>query len=402
MGILSRLFGIKSKAPDIDGPPGSAERWLDWTVLTGQPDTAENPYVYRCKELRATAVSSLHPIVYDRDGNELKDHPLRRVLEMPNPTSTWRQLIYDVQVDLATWGNAFILPITTIKGVSELWRIPADRVAPEYTGDIFHLVSRWIVNSGKNTLYVRPEDIIHIHTQLNAGGVMGISPLAAAKMSISNQNESRAWNSAILNNGAKPSLIVQDPHEMTPEQFADFKQRINAGNAGIRNAGRIVVLDDGKTASTAGFTAVDMDFANGIVLTAREIAVAFGVPPENIGDSANKTYANAQEANKEFAMHTVVPLAQMTYEPISALCRRYHPDIGSVGFDMEEIDALKGDQTAMMQALTAANYLTINEKRARMSYEDIPGGDVVLQPLGQAPLDEVATDIDSIMGQEET
>ena len=142
--------------------------------------------------------------------------------------------------------------------------------------------------------------------------------------------------------------------------------------------------------------------ANGIVLTAREIAVAFGVPPENIGDSANKTYANAQEANKEFAMHTVVPLAQMTYEPISAYIKRYHPDIGSVGFDIEEIDALKGDQTAMMQALTAANYLTINEKRARMSYEDIPGGDVVLQPLGQAPLDEVATDIDSIMGQEET
>ena len=310
--------------------------------------------------------------------------------------------MYDIQIDIASTGNAYILPMVTVKGVTELWRIPPERVAFTATGDIFRPVEEWIVTTGTSSMHIAPENFIHVHTQLGADMVLGISPLDAAGLSIRNQNDAREWNSSVLNNGAKPTLIIQDPETMTFEQFQDFKAKAQGNNGGKSNAGKIMVLDGGKTASTAGFNATDMDYNNGIVLSAREICIAFGVPPEHLGDSANKTYSNMQESSKFYAMHTVIPLADMVFEPLTAFMRKYYKDFDKIGYDQEDIDGMKSDVTTILTALTNANFLTVNEKRARLSYDEVEGGDVILQPLGQAPLSEVATDINGLMDDGES
>lgn len=397
MGLIDRLFQRKAQPRTTQG------QWLEFLDGAGMIGSAsENPYVYRCKDLRATAVSSLRPIVYDKEGNELYNHPLNQLLDRPNPRSTWRQFMYDVQIDIATTGNAYILPMTTIKGVGELWRIPPERVTYTATGDIFHPIDEWMISTGTSSISVHPDNLIHVHTQLGPDMILGISPLDAAGLSIRNQNDAREWNSSLLNNGAKPTLIVSDEHVMTMEQAQDFKSKLNLGFAGKKNAGRIMLLDGGKTASTAGFSATDMDYSNGIVLSAREIAVAFGVPPEHLGDAANKTYSNMEEGSRFFATHTVIPLADMVYEPLTAYLRRFYADFDSIGYDREQIDGMSSDGTDIIRALNDATFLTINEKRARMSYQSVEGGDVILQPLGQAPLTEVASDIDSLMDDGET
>lgn len=395
MSFLSRLFEKKS------AQPMTQTGWVDWLDMTGHT-VSENPYVYRCKDLRATSVASLHPIVFDKDGNEIPNHPLNVLLDRPNQRSTWRQFMYDIQIDIASTGNAYILPMVTVKGVTELWRIPPERVAFTATGDIFRPVEEWIVTTGTSSMHIKPEDFIHVHTQLGADMVLGISPLDAAGLSIRNQNDAREWNSSVLNNGAKPTLIIQDPETMTFEQFQDFKAKAQGNNGGKSNAGKIMVLDGGKTASTAGFNATDMDYNNGIVLSAREICIAFGVPPEHLGDSANKTYSNMQESSKFYAMHTVIPLADMVFEPLTAFMRRYYKDFDRIAYDQEDIDGMKSDVTTILTALTNADFLTVNEKRARLSYDEVEGGDVILQPLGQAPLSEVATDIDGLMDKGES
>ena len=395
MSFLSKLFEKKS------AQPMTQTGWVDWLDMTGHT-VSENPYVYRCKDLRATSVASLHPIVFDKDGNEIPNHPLNALLDRPNQRSTWRQFMYDIQIDIASTGNAYILPMVTVKGVTELWRIPPERVAFTATGDIFRPVEEWIVTTGTSSMYIAPENFIHVHTQLGADMVLGISPLDAAGLSIRNQNDAREWNSSVLNNGAKPTLIIQDPETMTFEQFQDFKAKAQGNNGGKSNAGKIMVLDGGKTASTAGFNATDMDYNNGIVLSAREICIAFGVPPEHLGDSANKTYSNMQESSKFYAMHTVIPLADMVFEPLTAFMRRYYKDFDRIAYDQEDIDGMKSDVTTILTALTNANFLTVNEKRARLSYDEVEGGDVILQPLGQAPLSEVATDINGLMDDGES
>ena len=396
MGFLD-LFRQKKQAE----PRVPSMTWADYLEGIGTTVT-ENPYVYRCMDLRATSVSSLQPIVFDKDGNDIPNHPLNLLLDRPNPRSTWRQFMYDVQIDIAATGNAYIMPMITIKGVSELWRIPPERVSYVATGDIFRPVDYWIVTTGEKAIHVDPESMIHVHTQLGADMIHGVAPMDAAGLSIRNQNDAREWNSSVLNNGAKPSLIITDQHDLTPFQVADFKQKLAAGYSGKNNAGRIMLLDNGKTASTAGFSATDMDYSNGIVLSAREICIAFGVPPEHLGDSANKTYSNMEEGSRFYATHTVIPLADMVYEPLTIFLRKYYRDFDRIGYDKEQIDGMSTDGTEIITALNNATFLTVNEKRARLSYSAVEGGDVILQPLGQAPLSEVSSDIDSLMDKGES
>ena len=52
----------------------------------------------------------------------------------------------------------------------------------------------------------------------------------------------------------------------------------------------------------------DMDFMEAKHSAAREIALAFGVPPMLLAIPGDNTYSNYQEANRVFWRQTVLPL----------------------------------------------------------------------------------------------
>ena len=52
-----------------------------------------------------------------------------------------------------------------------------------------------------------------------------------------------------------------------------------------------------------------MEFQKTKEAAAREIAIAFGIPPMLVGIPGDATYANYQEANRAFYRLTVLPLA---------------------------------------------------------------------------------------------
>ena len=58
-----------------------------------------------------------------------------------------------------------------------------------------------------------------------------------------------------------------------------------------------------------GFSPRDMEFQKTKEAAAREIAIAFGMPPMLLGIPGDATYANYQEANRAFYRLTVLPLA---------------------------------------------------------------------------------------------
>jgi len=57
-----------------------------------------------------------------------------------------------------------------------------------------------------------------------------------------------------------------------------------------------------------GFSPSDMEFMKGKDAAAREIALAFGVPPLVLGLPGDNTHANYAEANRAFQSQTIRPL----------------------------------------------------------------------------------------------
>lgn len=410
------IFSRKSAPTDRPQPPADPPSSLPDPADTGLATLADaladvgfgdylgqlrrgycaNAYVARCVDLRAQAVASLKPIVVDADGNELDgDHPLKAVTARPNASQSWRDLVTEAETHLGINGNAYIYIAKTLDGL-RLYVVRPDRIEAVRSNDPFQPVKAWRLDGGRLT--VSPEDVIHVHGTVGEDGVKGVSPLESAGAAVLQQTEAKKWNRALMEKGAKPSLAIIFRQKLTPKAFQDFAFRYRMQHQGSDNAGSTLILDEDANVVSAGFNARDMDYANGVTVSAREIAIAYQVPPELIGDSANKTYSNAQEANREFASHTVLPLATQLYEAVS---RRLWPAGDAVlTFDRQAIDELKGDESALITSLTACDFLTTNEKRARLSYQEVEGGDAVLTAMGKVPLSEVSMPIEDLLGGE--
>jgi HK97 family phage portal protein len=118
-----------------------------------------------------------------------------------------------------------------------------------------------------------------------------------------------------------------------------------------------------------------MDFMEAKHAAAREIALAFGVPPMLLAIPGDNTDANFQEANRVFWRQTVLPLASRVG---SALAQWLAPAFGAgltLGVDTDRIEALAADRAALWQRVEKASFLTVNEKRAAVGYGPVEGGE---------------------------
>ena len=75
------------------------------------------------------------------------------------------------------------------------------------------------------------------------------------------------------------------------------------------NAGRPLLLEGGLKWQALSLTPADMDFVALKEGAARDIALAFGVPPVLVGLPGDATYANAREAGRALYRQTILPMA---------------------------------------------------------------------------------------------
>jgi hypothetical protein len=127
-----------------------------------------------------------------------------------------------------------------------------------------------------------------------------------------------------------------------------------------------------------------MDFIEAKNASAREIALAIGVPPLLLGIPGDNTYANYAEAQRAFWRQTVLPLVHRTARALSnwlASAFETKPALGgrlrgaespSANIrhipDLDQIEALAPERDALWKRLEAASFLTDDEKRAAAGY----------------------------------
>jgi HK97 family phage portal protein len=124
-----------------------------------------------------------------------------------------------------------------------------------------------------------------------------------------------------------------------------------------------------------GMSPKDMDWGSGKNMNAREIALAFGVPPQMLGIPDAQTYSNYAEARQSVWEETIIPLAQ---EIVCELNGWLVPQFGdglTLKLDLDDIPALAHKRAARFDRINSSDFLTVNEKRKALGMTDIEGGD---------------------------
>jgi len=218
-----------------------------------------------------------------------------------------------------------------------------------------------------------------------------MSPLQAAAKSVDQNNMSREWNVQLLQNGARPWGALSTEAKLDEPTRKRLEKKLEEKYSGYAAGGRPMVLEGGLKWEEMGLSPVDMAWLEGTQLSAREIAIAFNVPPELIGDSSNKTYSNYKEARLALYIENVLPLMSWIRDEFNRwLVPRFGKNL-YLDYDKDEIEALQEEREKVWARIKDAHFLTQNEKRLALGYETRPDCDVILVPYSMIPIDKAGT-----------
>jgi phage portal protein BeeE len=135
---------------------------------------------------------------------------------------------------------------------------------------------------------------------------------------------------------------------------------LESSHQGAKNAGRPMLLEGGLDWKPMGFSPSDMEFLKTKEAAAREIALAFGVPPQLLGLPGDNTYANYQEANR-----AILSPDDITTNAPGWRGWRYGGRIGLLP-DLDAIPALQVERESQWRRVAQADFLDDAEKRAML------------------------------------
>ena len=370
---LKSLFAVEQKAlPNLPlvslynvGQPYWAPRNYLHFARTG---FSGNAIAYRSVRMIAEAAASV-PLLLYKDNIELATHPLLDLLRKPNPATGQRELIETIVSYLLVSGNSY-LEVGEVDGTPrELVPLRPDRmqVIPGARGWVESY--RYAVNGAFADL--RAENVLHFKLFNPLDDYYGLSPLEAAARSLDTHNAASAWNKAMLDNAARPSgalVFSGGDGTLSAQQFERLKTELEQNFQSAANAGRPMVLEGGLDWKEMGFSPKDMDFINSKNNAAREIALAFGIPPMLLGIPGDNTFSNYAEANRVFWRQSVVPILRRVIEALVGFVGPRFEEGLRLDLDLDQVEALSHDRDALWARVNGASFLTDAEKRQAVGY----------------------------------
>jgi len=379
-----------SRAAFVTFESGGRARWTprDYAALARE-GYARNAIVYRAVRLLAESIGALSFVLYE-GAAERDTHPLLDLIRHPNPRQDGAGFLESVVSHLLLAGNAYVEAVAfsgnettpSPPQLRELYTLRPDRMKLVTGPDGWPQAYDYTV--GRTTVRFEQSaplpPILHLSFFNPLDDHYGMSPLEAAAVAVDTHNAAATWNKSLLDNAARPcGALVYDGADgvgLTNTQYERLKNEFARQYQGAMNAGRPLILDGGLDWKTMSLSPKDMDFLEAKHAAAREIALAFGVPPMLLAIPGDNTYSNYQEANRAFCRQSVLPLAGRI---ACALTHWLAPVFGGglvLAPDLDKVEALSADRADLWARVSKAPFLTVNEKRLATGYGTIDGGDL--------------------------
>ncbi len=320
-------------------------------------------------------------IVAEGVGNTPLNETAPEVSAMLRAGQDGGSLLETLAAHLLLHGNAFVqIGKGTANRPVSLFALRPERVSVLQGDDGWPVAYRYRIGDAVRDIALEDADgwpgLIHLKAFHPADDHYGAGCLSAAEQAVAIHNEAARWNLALLENAARPSgaLVYEsgpDSMGLSADQFDRLKAELAAAYQGGGNAGRPMLLEGGLKWQSLSLSPADMDFAELKAAAARDIALAFGVPPMLLGLPGDNTYSNYREANRALWRLTLLPLAGKILSGISEGLSPWFPDL-SLTVDLDRVPALSEDREKLWKQVSDADFLTPEEKRAMLGLAPAP------------------------------
>lgn len=367
MKWLAKLFERRS----TNAAAGGDSYWRDFQALRGTavtPKRAESiSTVYACVQAIAETIASLPLILYRRgeDSRErAPEHPLYRVLhDSPNGRQSALEFRELMQAAVLLRGNAYAEIVLGADGqVRELLPIHPDRVS------VVELDSGRlgfdVVDSRGRQRRLLQDEVFHLRHRSD-DGVLGVSPIQAARDVLELSLAERDHGVATFRNSTRLSGVLQTSAQLTAPMAQQLRDAWVGKHAGVAQHGQTAILGAGIEFKPISMTLEDAEWIAARQFSVEEVARLFRVPPTVIGDLRHGNYSNSVEMNRAFVTMTLRRHLVMWEQ---AIARQLLTEAGRRGYFAEHSveGLLRGDSLNRAQFYErgiADGWLTVDEVR---------------------------------------
>ncbi len=344
------------------------------------PTTAQGvSTVYACVQAIAETTASLPLILFrrgdDGDRERATDHPLYRVLhDMANPEQTALEFREYMMAAVLLRGNAFARIVRGWDGqVRELWPLNPDNVTVQRTA------TGLVYDHSKDGVLTRllAHEVLHLRHRLGDDGVMGVSPIQAARGVIELAQAEQDHGRNTFTNGAKLLGVLKFPGKLKPEQRQAIATSWSSQHAGGANSGRTAILEEGVDFQSVAMTLEDAEWIEARQFSVEEVCRLFRVPPTIVGDLRHGNYSNSMELARQFV---TMSLRRHLVAWEQAIAKQLLTEVGRrVYFAEHQVEGLlRGDsanRAAFYSSGIASGWMLPSEARRLENLPTIPGID---------------------------
>ena len=391
------------------------QQLIDFLGLNDTKEKALSEATYfACLKVLSESVGKLplKLLQHNEDGGVItaRGHPLYFTLhDRPNPYMTSTTFWSTMEQNRNHHGDAY----AWIKGAgtkTSLWILPSDCVEIWYDDqkilsdvpDVYYIYSH-----GGKLYKFSSEQIIHLKTSSSFDGIKGIPVREQLKSTISGNIKSQKMLNQMYKSGFTAKAVVQYTADLSGDNLRKFKEKIEdfaGSDLDDKEVKNIIPIPVGTSLTPLNVKLADSQFIDIKKYSALQIASAFGIKPNQIGDYEKSSYASAEAQQLSFYVDTLLYILKQYEEELNyKLLSREEIENGYY-FKFNVAVILRADLKTQIETLSQAvsNFIyTPNEARALLDKPAKPGGDKLLGNGASIPVELAGAQYTNLEGKEE-
>jgi HK97 family phage portal protein len=337
--------------------------------------------VYACVRSISQDMAVLRPFIRRRltggGYRILTEHALLPLFRRPNRWQTWFEFICYAITSLCLRGNAFVVVERDGGGNPvELVPLAPDRVTIMLSedGEMYYRINSRRLGYG---LVVPPDDMIHLKN-VSMDSYVGVSPIAIAQDVIGLALATQQHGGILFRQGGQIGGVVKFPGTLSTEAAQRIANSWREVHAGVQNAHKVAVLEEGGSFEKIAMTNEDSQFLETRRFQVLDICRLYGVPPHRLGELDKATLNNIEQQNQQYVDSALKPTAR-ALEQLFDHHLLFADERGAMALEckLDFDDMTRGDLLSRYQAYqigTLNGWLNRNEVRSRENMDPIDDG----------------------------
>lgn len=233
--------------------------------------------------------------------------PYARLISNPcplmSPFNFWRWTFSTYEV----YGEAFWLKVRDQGNVTGLVPMHPSRttVKRDDRGGVVFSFSLGVASAG--LLEVPASEVVPFQRYNPDSLMRGMSRLEPLRSTLLNEDASRRATASWWRNGARPSVFLKHPGELSEAAHKRIRAGIEQAHAGADNMGKAAVLEEGMDAQVVQLTADEMQYVESRKMNLQEVCMVYDVPPPVVHILDHATFSNITEQMRSMYRDTMAP-----------------------------------------------------------------------------------------------